>query len=190
MLHLAPSTLSRFVDVSGFDRVLNIYSGYLVCDMSYSIDVIHKGKRHSFLMINGLRDEAPMIYQDQDRLLVIEGSALQVVKLDGSHDVDEVHFPHDIRRVFRLKNGFLICHSAGCLLISADLQSQIWSFEDERASEVTWRDGELRVYYGEHTSIRIHPRTGEEVYEIETFSETEIDESEEQVILRFPIRTH
>jgi hypothetical protein len=190
MHHLAPTPLTKAVNTSHFDRVLNIHSGFIVCDMNYFVDVVHKGRKHSILMTNGLRNEAPAVYHDRDRLFVIEGSLLLEVKLNATHDVDGVNLPHDLRRIVDMRQGILICHTAGCTMMSRDLYQELWSFEDERLTDVTWRDGELRAFYGEHSSILLDPATGDQV--TTTPPKMTIEKSEEDAtILRFPtIRRH
>jgi hypothetical protein len=187
MHHLAPTKVSKAVNTSHFDRVLNIHSGFLICDMNYAVEVIHNGRMHSILMRNGLRDESPAIYHDNARVFVIEGSLLLEVKLNNAHDVDGVNLPYDIRRVVKLPQGVLICHMAGCVMMSDDLQETLWSYEDERITDIVWRDGELRAFYGEHTSILLGPEIGEEVKQTPAKAST-TDQEGDAIVLRFPAR--
>ena len=187
MLHLAPTQVFKAVNTSHFDRILNIHSGFLICDMNYAIEIIHNGRRHSILMVNGLRNELPGIYHDDSRALIVEGSLLLEVKLNSTHDVDGINFPHDIRRVVKMPQGVLICHMAGCVMVSDDLQQTLWSLDDEEVSDVVWRDGELRAFYGEHSSILLDPETGDRMDRTPakvTMHTTE----EDAIILRFPAR--
>lgn len=188
MFYLTPTKLLKSVDISGFDRVLNIHSGYLLCDTSYTVNTISKGRMHSLLMTNGLRDESPLIYQDNDRIFVVEGSAMYEVKLDKAHDLNDINLSYDIRRVVKLEHGLLICHMAGCLLVSDDLQSRIWSIDDERISDVVWRDEELRVYYDEHTSVVIDPETGEEATQTSAKSTPHAELIGDAIVINFPVR--
>lgn len=185
MHHLTPRKLSKAVNTSHFDRVLNIHSGFIICDMNYSVDVIYKGRMHSILMINGLRNESPAVYHDNSRVFVIEGSLLLEVKLNHTHDVDGVNLPYDLRRVVKMAQGILICHMAGCVMMSDDLQERLWSIEDEQITDVVWRDGELRAYYGEHTSILLDPETGDEMNRTPAKATIE-DQDGHAVVLHFP----
>jgi len=187
MYYLTPTKLSTTVDISQFDRVLNIHSGFIACDMNYFIDVIYRGKKHSILMTNGLRSESPAVYHDNGRIFIIEGGLFLEVKLNDTHDVDGINLPYDLRRAVKMSPGILICHMAGCVMMSNDLQDQLWSIEDARITDVVWREGELRVYYGEHSSILLDPETGVELNTMPAAAVIE-DQNYGPSILRFPLR--
>jgi hypothetical protein len=189
MHHLTPTKLSKAVKTSQFDQVLNIHSGFIVCDMNYSVDFVHKGRKHSILMINGLRNESPAVYHDNDRLFVIEGSLLLEVKLNDTHDIDGVNLPYDLRRAVKMPQGVLICHTAGGVMMSDDLQEELWSIVDRRITDVVWRDGELRAFFGEHNSILLDPETGDQVASAPAGAMIEDhDADKDAIILQFPAR--
>lgn len=187
MYQLAPTKVSRAVNTSQFDRILNIHSGFLICNMNYNVEVIHGGRKHSILMANGLRNEPPTIYHDNSRVLIVEGSLLLAVKLNTTHDVDGVNLPYDIRRAVNMPQGVLICHMTGCVMMSDDLQQTVWSLEEDQLIDVVWRDGELRAFYGEHTSILLDPESGEEIDRAPSNVLPHSNE-EDAIILHFPAR--
>lgn len=183
MFHLYPQQLEGTVDTSRFVQVVNIHPGYLGCDANYTVDVVHRGRNHPILMINGRRDEKPFVYLDGARIVIIEGCGVRTVDLENECALDGVNTTCDIRRAIRFKDTILICHLYGCTAYSADLSEELWSLYDVGILDVVWQDDMLLAFRSEHSSVRVDPETGDMIPDDERKSILEEYEAENVIRL-------
>lgn len=156
-----PANLVKFpVNVDDFDVVIDAHSGLPICRHTYAIDAFSRSGRHKILFTNCILENPPLAYHDRDRILVIVGFAIYVVNLTASHQVTIIPIHYEPLRIDFIGNGYLVTHVDGCLLLSVDLVEVAWRVESQNIHEIVWRDGEIHLYFNEHTFILIDAQTG------------------------------
>ncbi len=165
MLNIPVNPVRHLVNSSAFDVLVDVHCGLRICKYSYEIQAFFQQKRHRILITNCIKENPPLVYQDRERLLIVNCCSIFVVDLSAGYaqSLVELHYP--VLRLDRLDFGYLACLDEGCVLISAADFAVVWRRHEYQVQDVIWRDGELRVFYDEHTSLRIDPVTGRDLNE-------------------------